>query len=53
MDLVASIQDDKDKQAVLLTFSNILQAEWRLLPRSDELIMQDVGHGHPVGSVIG
>lgn len=31
MDLVASIQGDKDKQAMLLTFSKSLQAEWRLL----------------------
>lgn len=46
MYLVASVQGDKDKQAMLLTFSKSWQAEWRLLTCSDELTMQDDGHGH-------
>lgn len=43
MGLVASIQSDKDKQAMLLMFPKSLQAEWRLLRWSDELTMQDIG----------
>lgn len=53
MGLVASIQSDKDKQAMLLMFPKSLQAEWRLLRWSDELTMQDIGQSRSDGSVIG
>lgn len=52
MDLVASVQGNEDKRAMLM-FPKSLQAEWRLLTCSDELTMEADGHGHSAGLVIG